>query len=257
MGYIPEQHLTHLVVILPPIKMSFWKQQVQIIITTLYSIVVMNSDGIVNNIHHTYSIIFRQWYFCSILHFISTIWHLFICTVYKFIMVDLLIIQLRSILNGMIMNNLVINNNVLFQMSTVIIIFVFGDCNGCKINGNTIVGINIHTQSYIFILKRYLNNIKLINVGLIFCLISIFGDARTKLYLSKEYGNDNSYLVCLIDENCLEGDYITNDNIIYLLIMILIVVYLMHMWDLQLYIYMMIMQFKDMVIIVTRINYIT
>ena len=134
-------------------------------------------------------------------------------------MVHLLIIQLRSILNGMIMNNLVINNNilsnniVLFQMSTVLIIFVFGDCNGCKNNGNTIVGINIHAKSYIFMLKRYLNNTKSISVALIFCLISIPGDARTtKLYLSRKYGNDDSYLVTFIDR-CLECDYITNNNI--------------------------------------------
>ena len=108
-------------------------------------------------------------------------------------MVDLLIIQLHSILNGMIMHNLVINNNILssnnilFRISTVLIIFVFGDCNGCKNNGNTIVSVDIGTQLYIFILKSYLNNIKSISVGLTFCSISI----RAKIYLSKEYGNDN------------------------------------------------------------------
>ena len=128
-------------------------------------------------------------------------------------MVDLLIIQLRLILNDMINSN-ILSSNILFQMSTVLIIFVFGDCNGCKNNGNTIVGINIYTKSYIFILKTYLNSIKSISVGLIFCLISMFGDVRIKLYLSKEYyGNDITYLVTLIHDGCLEWDYISNYNI--------------------------------------------
>ena len=151
-----------------------------------------------------------------ILNFINPILHLFISSVYKLTMIHLLVVQLYSILNGIIMINSVINNNilssnnvlfVLFQM--LLIIFVFSYCNGCKNNGNAIVGINNHTESYIFILKRYLNSIKSISVGLIFCLISI----RAKIYLSKEYGNNNSYLVCLINDSCLECDYIANNNI--------------------------------------------
>ena len=122
-------------------------------------------------------------------------------------MVDLLINQLDSISNGMIINNLVINNNILSSLHNYVlsllfqilsIIFVFSYCNDCKNNGNTIVGINIHTTLDIFQLQRYFNDVKLIHIRLIFCWISIFGDAvDIDLYLSKEYGNINSCLVCM------------------------------------------------------------
>ena len=189
--------------------------------------VVMNSYGIVNSIHYNYhynhSSILRQWYSCLILHCINTILYLFSNTLHKFTMVDLLINQLYQISNGMIMNTSVINNYILssnsvlfllFRMLSIIFVFIFSCCN---------------------------DNMKSISIRLIFCLISIFGDAvDIKLYLSKEYDNVNGCLVCLIDDSCLEWDCIILRIIIYLLIMIiLILVYSMHL------VYMI--QFKDMV----------
>ena len=227
----PEHYLTHLVVLFSPTEMSFRNQQVQILITTLYSIVAVNSDGIANNIHHNYSSILRQWHSCLILQVINKILYFFLSSIYKLTMVDLLISQLNSISNGMIMNNSVINNNilssnnvlfVLFQM--LLIIFVFSYYNNFKNDGTIIVGLNIDTQLYIFKLKRHINNMKSIIIRLIFCLISTFGDSvDINLYLSKEYANDNNYSVCLIDDGCLQRDYITNNNIIYLLIIIILV----------------------------------
>ena len=157
MGCIPEQYLTHVAVVFPPIKMSFFNQQVQILITTLYSIVAMNSDGMLNNIHYNYSSILRQWPSCSILHIINTILYLFVSSIYKLTMIDLIIVQSHSILDGMIKNNSVININIL--SSTNVLIIVFSYCNDCKNDGSIIVGINIDTQLYIFKLKRHLNNI--------------------------------------------------------------------------------------------------
>ena len=58
---------------------------------------------------------------------------------------------------------------------------------------------------------------KLISIRLVFCLIvnvtlDICG-AGTKLYLSKEYGNDIDCLAAEIDCGCLEWDYTTDNNI--------------------------------------------
>ena len=226
MGCISEQYLTHLVVIFPPTNVFFSKQQIQILITQLNSIVVMNSDGIANNIcynyHHNYSSVLIQWYCCLILHCINTILYLFINTFYKFTMVDLLIVQLRWISNGMIMNNWVIHNNILSRNNVLFqilsIIFVFGDCGGCKNKGKLIVGINIYVELYIFILKRYFNNRKSISIGLVFRLIITFGDAvdicivGTKLYLIKEYGND---IGCNLEWNYTTDNniFVNNDNL--------------------------------------------
>ena len=183
MGYIPEQHVILLVVIFPLTKISFSNQQVQILVT------ILNNSSY--NYHDNHSSILRQWHYWWILHFINTILYLFITTFRKFTMVDLLISQLRSILNGMITKNCVINsNNVLFQMLTVLIIFVFGDRNDCKNNGNIIVGINIPTES------RHLHNIKSVSIGLVFCLIITFGNAVDPdiCGTGKEYANDNNLI---------------------------------------------------------------
>ena len=201
MGCIPQQYLTDLIVIFSPTKVSFSKQQIQSLITTL--------NNIRNYYHYNYSSTLRQWYFCLILHFINTNLYLFITTAYKFTMVDLLLIQLRWITNAMIMNNWVTDNNILSSNNVLLrilsIIFVFGDCNGCKNNGNIIVGINIYIELYILILKGYLNSMKSINIRLVFCFIIAFDDALdiggagTKLYVSKEYGNDIRCLASGID----------------------------------------------------------
>ena len=174
-----------------PSTKVFFSKQTRIMITILSSMVVMNSYVIINNMHdnydYNYSSIIRQWHSFFMLHCINTILYLFITAVYILTIVDLLIKQLHSIANGMIVNNSGTNNNI-FSSNNVLfllfgifsIIFGFSYCNDCKI-----AGINIHTQLYLN------NSIRLI---IIFCLINIFGDAVDikELYLCKEYGNVNN-----------------------------------------------------------------
>ena len=178
---LPEQYLTHLVTIFPPIKVSCSNQQIQMLITKFNSMAVIENN-VKHNYHYDCSSILRQLRCFFILHCINTILYLFTTIVDIFTMVDLLISQLNSISNGMITNNSTINNNVLILPSNNVlfllfqilsIVFVFGYCNDCKSNGNTIVGININNELYIFKLKTYFNNMKSISIRLIFCLINI------------------------------------------------------------------------------------
>ena len=89
----------------------------------------INSDEIVYSSNHQYSNSLEQWYCYWILRFIMTI--LSICSTFcKLKIIQLLIIKLYSISNGMKVNNSVINygvsnNNTLILFGILLIIFMF------------------------------------------------------------------------------------------------------------------------------------
>ena len=116
-------------------RIKLLNQQTYILIAAFNWILTMNSGDIVYNIRHGYSNNLGQWYFYLISHCIVRIWSLRI-PFSKLKIMELLIIELYLISNGMIMNNWVLhygvssnNTLILFGILLILIILIFDSRN--------------------------------------------------------------------------------------------------------------------------------